>query len=106
MRERDVRAPLTNKRGVYRETGEYIGFLRRAIRGLRKRVGDGADVDQLAEMLELAAQLESTIGEAVAGLHRGGYSWQEIADRAGVRRQSAWERWSRYTKVAGDAAAS
>jgi hypothetical protein len=94
-RERDVRAPATNKRGRYVETREYVGFCRRAIRALTKRVGQEADVEGLPAMLELQAQLDAAITTAVAGLRDAGYSWDEIADRCGMRRQSAWERWSK-----------
>jgi hypothetical protein len=72
--ERDVRAPATNKRGRYVETKEYVGFCRRAIRALTKRVGTEADVDGLPAMLELQAQLDEAITTAVAGLRDAGYS--------------------------------
>jgi DNA invertase Pin-like site-specific DNA recombinase len=95
MRERDVRAPLTNKAGRYRETGEFMGMIRRGIRALTRRVGDGGDIEQLPAMLQLQRDLDEAISTAVAGLRRDGYSWAEIADRVGITRQSAHERWNR-----------
>jgi hypothetical protein len=95
MRERDVRAPLTNKRGRYVETREYLGFVRRGIRALTRRVGEQADIEMLSEMLQLQKDLDAVIATTVAGLRRDNYSWAEIAERAGVRRQSAHERWAK-----------
>lgn len=92
--ERDVRAPATNKAGRYRQLSEYVGFVRRSIRALTKRVGDEADIEGLAAMLDLQRQMDEAVQAAVDGLRAAGYSWDEIGQRAGVKRQTAFERWS------------
>lgn len=99
MRERSVRANLTNKRGTYTETHEYVGFVRRAIRGLTRRVGKEADVEELPAMLQLAKDMDDAITLAVAGLIKQGYSWAEIASRVGITRQTAHERWAKRVKA-------
>lgn len=93
--ERDVRAPATNKSGRYRETSEFIGFVRRSIRALTKRVGVEGDIEGLMPMLQLQQQLNESIVEAVAGLRAAGYSWGEIGARTGTTRQNAQQRWGK-----------
>lgn len=83
-----------NKRGRYVETKEYLGMLRRSLRALSRRIGEGADVELLTDMLTLQRDYESAVVEAVAGLRKE-YSWAEIAQRAGITRQSAHERWAK-----------
>lgn len=92
--ERDIRAPKTNKAGRYRQLSEYIGFVRRSIRALAKRVGDEADIEGLGPMLELHRQMETAIQDSVDALRAAGYSWDEIGKRAGVTRQTAFENWA------------
>ncbi len=72
---------------------EYIGFVRRAIRALAKRVGS-ADPEDLEEMLALRVELDAAIDAAVAGLRATGYSWSEIARATGTTRQAAHARWA------------
>ena len=69
-----------------------LAFARRAIRAHARRVAAG-DVDALAEMTGLAAELDEAITQAVTGLRNTGYSWAEIAARLGVTRQAAQQRW-------------
>jgi hypothetical protein len=45
-------------------------------------------------MTGLANELDEAIGQAVKGLHGQGYSWTEIADRLGITRQAARQRWT------------
>lgn len=93
--ERDIRAPKTNKAGRYRETSEFLGFIRRGLRALVRRVGDEGDIESLGQMLALQTQLDASIVGAVAGLRRTGYSWAEIGSRTGMTRQGAQQRWGR-----------
>lgn len=93
MSDRDVKAPLTNKRGRYVETREFMGMIRRGIRALVRRVGDQADVEMLPDMLQLQADLDHAVVVAVAGLRARGYSWAEIAARTGTTKQAAQQRW-------------
>lgn len=74
------------------ENEAYVAFCARAIRAAGRRCADG-DVESLALMLNLAAELDQAITTAVHGLRTEGYSWGEIADRAGVTKQTAHERW-------------
>jgi hypothetical protein len=75
------------------ENASYAAFLRRAIRAAGRRVADG-DVDGLADLLDLAGELDRAIDAAVRGLRDAGYSWGEIASRLGVTRQAAQQRWA------------
>ncbi|WP_460498509.1 hypothetical protein [Glycomyces tarimensis] len=76
------------------ENREFNAFARRVIRAYGKRVASG-DVDALPELIELSASLDEAIGEAVQGLRAFGYSWTEIADRVGMSRQAAQQRWGK-----------
>ena len=81
-----------NRRRRRAENDEYASFVRRVIHAHSRRVAAG-DVDALADMTGLATELDEAISEAVIGLRKAGYSWAEIADRIGVSRQAAQQRW-------------
>lgn len=91
-RQNGVNQQLTGRRP--KDTTEYAAFVRRALRGLARRVGAG-DVDALEDMLAVSAELDEAILAAVAGLRAAGYSWAEIGARAGLSRQAAHKRWRR-----------
>ena len=76
------------------ENDEYASFIRRVIRAHARRVAAG-DIDALAAMTGLATELDEAIAQAVIGLRKTGYSWAEVADRLGVTRQAAQQRWGR-----------
>lgn len=76
------------------ENREFNAFARRIIRAYGRRVSEG-DVDALPELIELSASVDEAITNAVKGLRAFGYSWQEIADRVGMSRQAAQQRWGR-----------
>jgi hypothetical protein len=76
------------------ENREFNAFARRIIRAYGKRVAEG-DVDALPELIELSASLDEAITNAVKGLRAFGYSWTEIADRVGMSRQAAQQRWGK-----------
>jgi ribosomal protein S20 len=87
-----VKRSLTpNRRRRPAENDEYASFIRRILRAYARRVAAG-DVDALADMTSLAAELDDVISQAVTGLHAAGYSWAEIAVRLGVTRQAAQQR--------------
>jgi hypothetical protein len=88
-----VRTNLTGARtrGVV-ENREFAGFARRILRAFSRRVAQG-DVEALADLLALAAEVNQATQDAVDGLRRFGYSWSEIARRAGITKQTAQERW-------------
>ena len=93
-RRSSVKARLTPDRRRPVENDEYAAFVRRVIRGHARRVAAG-DVDALADMTGLSAELDQAITQAVTGLRNIGYSWAEIAARLGVTRQAAQQRWGR-----------
>jgi hypothetical protein len=88
-----VKNPLTPKRAPKLvENDEFAAFARRVLRACARRVADG-DVDALALMLGLAAEIDTAIGQAVTGLRAFGYSWADIGSRLGITRQAAQQRW-------------
>ena len=88
-----VKNPLTPKRlGRSVENDEYAAFARRILRAYARRVATG-DVEALALMLGLSAEIDTAIAQAVHGLRGFGYSWAEIGSRLGITRQAAQQRW-------------
>jgi hypothetical protein len=76
------------------ENPDYAAFASRIIRAHGRRVA-GGDVDGLADLLALRAELDAATQTAVDGLRTFGYSWGEIAARLGTSRQAAQQRWGR-----------
>lgn len=75
------------------ETTDYAAFIRRAIRAHGRRVAD-ADVEDLAELLQLREELDAAIALAVTGQTENlGRSWADIARATGTSRQAAFKRW-------------
>ncbi|MGP4105308.1 hypothetical protein [Nonomuraea sp. KM90] len=74
------------------ENDQYAAFLRRAIRAYGRRIATG-DVEALSDALALSTELDTAIGQAVAGLRAQGYSWADIARPLGITRQAAQQRW-------------
>ncbi|MGH3402111.1 MAG: hypothetical protein ACRDRJ_06270 [Streptosporangiaceae bacterium] len=83
---------MTPRRARLVENDDYAAFTRRILRAYARRVASG-DVEALALMLGLSAELDTAIGQAVQGLRGFGYSWAEIGSRLGVTRQAAQQRW-------------
>jgi hypothetical protein len=90
MTANDTLTPNDTRQAV--ENDAYAAFARRVIRAYARRVGSG-DVEALRPMLDLARTLDDCINDAVTGLRAFGYSWAEIANRIGVTRQAAHQRW-------------
>lgn len=86
-------------RQPHRPNDKFRAFCGRIIRAYARRVGDG-DVEALAELVRLRVDLDRAIGDAVVGLKRFGYSWAEIADRLGITKQGAQQRWSAAVNAA------
>ncbi len=77
------------------ETTEYAKFARRILRGYGKRIAD-ADIEDLAELIKLRAEVDAVIADAIAtGRKRWEWSWTDIARAAGVTREAAWKRWGK-----------
>jgi hypothetical protein len=74
------------------ENDDYAAFARRILRAYARRVAAG-DVEALTLMLDLSAEIDAAIGQAVTGLRAFGYSWAEIGARLGITRQAAQQRW-------------
>jgi hypothetical protein len=74
------------------ENDEYAAFARRILRAYSRRIAQG-DIDALADMTDLAAEIDTATGQAVKGLRQRGYSWAEIGLRLGITRQAAQQRW-------------
>jgi len=74
------------------ETDEFGCFVRRIITAYARRVAD-CDIEALTDLVRLADEVDTAIGQAVTGLHNCGYSWADIATRLGITRQSAHERF-------------
>lgn len=89
-------APKPDKLEV--EDQPFIAFARRIINAAGRRVGAG-NVDALPLLIDLHRHLDTVICTAARQLNADddGYSWEEIADRVGVTRQTAFERWSPNT---------
>ena len=81
-----------NRRRRSVENDEYASFIRRVLGAYARRIAAG-DIDALADMTGLAAELDEVISQAVTGLRAAGYSWAEIAARLRVTRQAAQQRW-------------
>ena len=89
-----VKTTLTsNRAGRVIENDQYAAFARRVLRAYARRVADG-DVEALAVLLGLSAEIETAIAQAVTGLRASGYSWAEIGSRLGITRQAAQQRWA------------
>ncbi len=79
----------------YVETGEYLVFVRRVLRGMSERVGS-ADIVALRGMVELRDELERSIEGAIRGLRHDPdlpASWDAIGQALGVTRQAAQQRY-------------
>lgn len=78
------------------ENTRYLEFVKRVVRRAGERVGQADDWD-LAELIELRDEVETTITKAVAGLRAQGHSWAYIAVGLGTTRQGAFKRYGKTT---------
>ncbi|MEV6493724.1 hypothetical protein AB0M20_34660 [Actinoplanes sp. NPDC051633] len=99
MNKNTVRSALTPKPPIRRagrvvETSEFDAFVRRILRAYARRVAAG-DVEALRSLSQLSSEVDAMCRLAVAGLRQPpySYSWSEIADRLGVTKQTAHERY-------------
>lgn len=78
-----------------RETPDFGKMVARMLRSYGRRVANADEVD-LAQMLEMRAELDRAIVAAVHG-QRTIYkrSWAYIAEGAGITRQAAQQRWGK-----------
>lgn len=74
------------------ENDDYAAFTRRVLTAHGRRIAAG-DIEGLADLAALSAQVDTAISTAISGLRTAGYSWAEIASRLGITRQAAHQRW-------------
>ena len=75
------------------EARDLAGMLRRMMRALVKRAGEGDD-RALVELVALQAELAAAITDAGAALYaRGDMSYTDIAGELGISRQAARQRF-------------
>lgn len=103
MDENTVKGALTPKPRKKRarrevETAQFDAFVRRVLRAYGRRVAAG-DVEALRSLVALAAEVDAVTRLAVAGLRARpySYSWFEIADRLGISKQAAQQRFGDRT---------
>ncbi|WP_300614586.1 hypothetical protein [Trebonia sp.] len=82
-----------DRRRRHVENDEYAAFVRRVLRAYARRIATG-DIDAITELSGLSEDVETALGNAVAGLHLLGYSWADISTRLGVTRQAVHQRWA------------
>lgn len=87
----------TKRQKVYRETPEFGAMVRRMVKAYGARVAAG-DIESLADLVALRADVDRHISVAAAALHADtdehpGYSWTEIAQVLGISRQAARQRF-------------
>jgi hypothetical protein len=84
------RRPKRPRRSV--ETLDYVALVRRLVRRAGQRVAD-SDEHELRALMALQETLDEALQVAVDGQRSIGRSWAYIGDAAGMKRQSAFERW-------------
>jgi hypothetical protein len=89
----NVKPGLTAKRRSSVENDAYAAFVRRVLKAFSRRIAAG-DIDALTDLINLAADLEVALQQAVSGLRDQGYSWTDIGNATGVTRQAAHQRWA------------
>lgn len=97
-------APARTTRQPHRENGKFVAFVRRAIRAFARRVGDG-DIEALADLVNLRADVDAAIDAALIGLRQFGYSHAEIGARIGISKQAVQQRERRIAAAETRAAA-
>ena len=75
------------------ENDHYAAFTRRILHAHARRISHG-DIEGLAALAALAADIDTALHTAVTGLRAAGYSWADIAARLGVTRQPAHQRFT------------
>ncbi len=81
------------------EASDWSAMLGRILRACARRVGDG-DLEALGDLARLSAEIDGHLLDAVARLRHEPwcFSWAQIGEALGVRRQSAQQR---FGKVGG-----
>ena len=103
MSKNTVKPALTPKPRAKRskrevENAAFDAFVRRILRANARRVANG-DIEALASLSQLSSEVDAVTRIAVAGLRKApySYSWSEIADRLGISKQAAQQRYGDRT---------
>jgi ribosomal protein S20 len=103
MSKNTVKDTLTPKPRAKRskrevENAQFEAFVRRILRAYARRVAAG-DVEALHSLSALSSEVDAVTRLAVAGLRKApySYSWSEIADRLGISKQAAQQRYGERT---------
>ncbi|MGD9530672.1 MAG: hypothetical protein AB7V44_28325 [Pseudonocardia sp.] len=91
-RNRVAPARHTRARRDVVENDDYAAFTRRILAAHGRRIAHG-DIEGLAALAHLAQDIDTALHTAIDGLRAAGYSWADIADRLGITRQAAHQRW-------------
>jgi hypothetical protein len=78
------------------DNNQYASFARRVLKAYGRRVADG-DIAALRDLALFVSDVDNVVRAAVIGLRRWGYSWYDIATKAGISQQSAQNRWGSPT---------
>lgn len=84
----------------HRETADYHAMMVRMVQSYGRRVKAAKNVEELAALVALRAELDQVIDESARSLHEPvgddpGISWTVIGRVLGITRQSARERFTR-----------
>lgn len=87
----------TDARSGGRRTGvendDYAAFTRRILAAHGRRIAHG-DIEGLADLAALSADVDTALVDAVTGLRAAGFSWTDIGNRLGITRQAAHQRYA------------
>lgn len=97
---RELRAELAAAKPAkaprVRELPELASCARRMVAAVGRRAAQ-LDPEDLAELVQLRADVDAAVDVAVAGLRSGEYprSWAAIGGALGMSRQAAQQRWGK-----------
>lgn len=81
---------MTKRAKQYREAPEMGAMLRRMVKAMGRRAGEG-DLECLVELRQLKADIDQAIAAGARAAHDGpaAFSWTDIGDAVGITRQAA-----------------
>jgi hypothetical protein len=74
------------------ENDDFAAFTRRILAAHGRRIAAG-DIEGLAPLAALSAQVDQALYAAIVGLRSHGYSWADVASPLGITRQAAHQRF-------------
>jgi hypothetical protein len=88
---------MADRNGRYSSNADFAAMVRRMLRAMARRAAV-ADPEDLAMLIEMRADLDTAIADAVAGLRASGFTWESISEATGTTRQAACQRWGRSAR--------